>query len=271
MEKENRIPLPERRSESDGPAPTALATSAPDASDRGPAGSDGGLGQDEEGKTGDGPAAGHGGMGPAEARPGLGGAGDRAGGSSGLPRRVRGMNDGPRPPAQVARPALPASFLERVRAAAEAEQRLEERAQERAGQPAEPPTVRSESPRRFVRSRDWMGRNADKADKKERGGGDQPAPGPQGGTAGDQSGTARPATPPIDLWTAHASAGPGQAPAPAASDVLGPDASAGPPGAVGPGASPELPRRKPRVSHRRDPAQPRPAPTASTVGIRARR
>src|ERR1700733_3105194 len=122
MDKENRIPLPRRRSGSDGPAPTALATSAHTASDDGPAGSAPRLGQDEEGKTGDGPGAGHSGMGSAEAGPGLGGAGERAGASSGLPRRVRGMSDGPRPPAQVARPALPASFLERVRAAAEAGQ-----------------------------------------------------------------------------------------------------------------------------------------------------
>ncbi|MGH3119834.1 MAG: hypothetical protein ACRDND_02205, partial [Streptosporangiaceae bacterium] len=86
------------------------------------------------------------------------------------------MSDGPRPPAQVARPALPASFLERVRAAAEAEQHLEERAQERAGQPAEQPAVRPGPPRRpprFVRSRDWMARNTD---KKDRGGGDHPGP-----------------------------------------------------------------------------------------------
>ena len=128
MEKENRIPLPRRRSGSDGP-PSALATSTQAPSDDGPAGSDARLGQDEEGKTGNGLGAEHGGMGSAEARPGLGGAGDRAAVASGLPRRVRGMSDGPRPPAQVARPALPASFLERVRAAAEAEQRLEERAQ----------------------------------------------------------------------------------------------------------------------------------------------
>ena len=119
MEKENRIPLPRRRSGSDGQAPTALATSAQTASDDGAAGGDARPGQDEEGKTGNGPDAGRGGMGSAEARPGLGGAGERAGASSGLPRRVRGMSDGPRPPAQVARPALPASFLERVRAASD--------------------------------------------------------------------------------------------------------------------------------------------------------
>ena len=108
MEKENRIPPPRRRPESDGPAPTALATSAQAAADDGPAGSDARLGQDEEGKTGNGSAAGHGGMGSPEDRPGPGGAGGRVGASSGLPRRVRGMGDGPRPPAQVARPTLPA-------------------------------------------------------------------------------------------------------------------------------------------------------------------
>ena len=135
MEKENRIPLPRRRPGSDGPAPTAITTSAQDASDDGPAASDARLGQEEEGRTGGGRAAGQGGMGSGEARPGLAG----AGASPGLPRRVRGMSDGPRPPAQVARPALPASFLERVRAAAEAEQRLEERAQEPAGSPPSRP------------------------------------------------------------------------------------------------------------------------------------
>jgi hypothetical protein len=43
-----------------------------------------------------------------------------------LPRRVRGTGDGPRPPARVARPVLPESFLERVRAAAEAAKRDED-------------------------------------------------------------------------------------------------------------------------------------------------
>jgi hypothetical protein len=38
-----------------------------------------------------------------------------------LPQRVRGAADSPRPPARVARPKLPESFLERVRAAAAAE------------------------------------------------------------------------------------------------------------------------------------------------------
>ena len=45
-----------------------------------------------------------------------------------LPRRVRGTGDRPRPPARVARPVLPESFLERVRAAAEAARREEEQA-----------------------------------------------------------------------------------------------------------------------------------------------
>ena len=45
-----------------------------------------------------------------------------------LPRRVRGTGDRPRPPARVARPVLPESFLERVRAAAEAARREEEHA-----------------------------------------------------------------------------------------------------------------------------------------------
>ena len=206
-------------------------------------------------------------MGSAEARPGLGGTGDRAAVASGLPRRVRGMSDGPRPPAQVVRPALPASFLERVRAAAEAEQRLEERAQERDRPPAAPPAAAPGPPRRparFVRSREWMARNTD---KKERGGGDQPGPGPQGGAAGDQSGTARPAMAPIDLWTARRGAESDQAGTPAASAVLGTDgASAGLAGAAGPGAPPELPRRKPRVSHRRDPAQAGSEAAVSTVG-----
>ena len=40
----------------------------------------------------------------------------------------RGGYDGPRPPARVARPVLPESFLERVRAAAEAARREEEQA-----------------------------------------------------------------------------------------------------------------------------------------------
>ena len=48
--------------------------------------------------------------------------------SASLPRRVRGTGDRPRPPARVARPVLPESFLERVRAAAEAARREEEHA-----------------------------------------------------------------------------------------------------------------------------------------------
>ena len=276
--------LPRRvRGMSDGPRPPAqVARRALPASflervraayDDGGAGSDARPGQDEEGKTGNGPDAGRGGMGSAEARPGLGGAGERVGASSGLPRRVRGMSDGPRPPAQVARPALPASFLERVRAAAEAEQRLEERAQEHARQPAEPAAAQpgpSRLPARFVRSRDWMARNTD---KKERAGGDQPEPGPQNSTAGDQAGTARPAMASVDLWTARGGAEPDQARTPAASSVLGTDgASAAPPevadptGPAGPGAPPALPRRKPRVSHRRDPAQAGPVAAVSTAG-----
>ena len=49
-------------------------------------------------------------------------------GPDSLPRRVRGVGDRPRPPARVARPVLPESFLERVRAAAEAARREDEQA-----------------------------------------------------------------------------------------------------------------------------------------------
>ena len=42
-----------------------------------------------------------------------------------LPQRVRGAGDGPQPPARVARPKLPPSMLERVRAAAQAEAEAE--------------------------------------------------------------------------------------------------------------------------------------------------
>ena len=41
--------------------------------------------------------------------------------STSLPRRVRGMSDGPRPPVRVARPALSPALLERVRAAVQAD------------------------------------------------------------------------------------------------------------------------------------------------------
>jgi hypothetical protein len=41
--------------------------------------------------------------------------------STSLPRRVRGTSDGPRPPARLARPVLPPSLLERVRAAVQAD------------------------------------------------------------------------------------------------------------------------------------------------------
>jgi hypothetical protein len=188
MEKENRIPPSRRRpGGSDGPAPTALATQGESASDD-PAGGDAGSGQDEEGLAGGRPGAKQGGLGPAEAVPGPRAPQGQRVASSPLPQRVRGMSDGPRPPAQVARPVLPPSFLERVRAAAEAEQRLEQRAQDEARHPTEPepPAARPAEPRRpprFVRSRDWMARSGD---KKERARGDQAGPGPQRGTAGDQ-------------------------------------------------------------------------------------
>ena len=294
MEKENRIPLPRRRPGSDGPAPRQLPrrrrtrpTMVPQLAT---------PGSDRKRKDGPeaGRAAGQGGMGSGEARPGLAG----AGASPGLPRRVRGMSDGPRPPAQVARPALPASFLERVRAAAEAEQRLEERAQEPAGQPAEPPAARPGPPRRpprFVRSRDWMGRNTD---KKDRARGDQPGPGPQGRTAGDQAGTAGPAMASTDLWTPRGGAEPDQARRPNGSGVVGrdgagagaagtaepaspagaqPDSPAGgrpgspaelprrKPACAQPGPPAELPRRKPAASHRRDPAQAEPVAVVSAL------
>jgi len=193
MEKENGVPLPRRRpAGSDGPAPTALATQGESASDD-PAGGDTGAGRDEEELAGGRPGAKRGGIAPAEAVPGPREPQGRPVASSALPQRVRGMSDGPRPPAQVARPVLPPSFLERVRAAAEAEQRLEQRAQEEARQPAEPepPAARPPEPRRpprFVRSRDWMARGGD---KKERARGDQAGPGPQRGTAGDQLRPAR--------------------------------------------------------------------------------
>jgi hypothetical protein len=193
MEKENGVPLPRRRpAGSDGPAPTALATQGESAADD-PAGGDDGAGQDEEELAGGRPGAKRAGIAPAEAVPGPRVPQGRPVASSALPQRVRGMSDGPRPPAQVARPVLPPSFLERVRAAAEAEQRLEQRAQEETRQPAEPepPAARPAEPRRpsrFVRSRDWMARSGE---KKERARGDQAGPGPQRGTAGDQLRPAR--------------------------------------------------------------------------------
>jgi hypothetical protein len=193
MEKENGIPPSRRRpAGSDGPAPTALATQGESASDD-PAGGDSGAGQDEEELAGGRPGAKRAGIAPADAVPGPRAPQGRPVASSALPQRVRGMSDGPRPPAQVARPVLPPSFLERVRAAAEAEQRLEQRAQEEARQPAEPapPAARPAEPRRpprFVRSRDWMARGGD---KKERARDDQAGPGPQRGTAGDQLRPAR--------------------------------------------------------------------------------
>ena len=57
--------------------------------------------------------------------------------SNGLPRRVRGMSDGPQPPARVARPVLSQSLLERVRAAvqADAEAEAEDHPQEPAAIP----------------------------------------------------------------------------------------------------------------------------------------
>ena len=68
------------------------------------------------------------------------------------------MSDGPRPPAHVARPVLPASFLERVRAAAQAEQRLEQAAEEHAARPEKATRAApgQHRPPRLVRQRDWV-------------------------------------------------------------------------------------------------------------------
>ena len=257
MEKEDRIPLPRRRpAGSDGTAPTALATSAGAASDDGPAVGDAKPGQDEAGL-----GAGHGGLGSEDAGPGQGGAEDGPGSGSVLPRRVRGMSDGPRPPARVARPVMSASFLERVRAAAEAEQRLEQRAAEPAGPPAEPPSARPGSarrPPRFVRSRDWKSRNPD---KKDRGGGHQPGPVPQARTAGEPSGQA---VAPGDLWAARSDAVPVQDRTPPP-DALGQAGAGGrAAGAEEPGSPSELPRRKAGASHRRSPERGRPGSGATS-------
>ena len=73
----------------------------------------------------------------------------------------------------------------------------------------------------------------------------------------DQSLTDRQARVSSDLWTAHKGAEPGQAQTPAGPGVLGPDEAAEP------SSPPELPRRKPRVSHRRDPGQAEPVAAAN--------
>jgi hypothetical protein len=130
---------------------------------------------------------------------------------------------------------LPASFLERVRAAAEAERRMEQQAGEQAGpSPESPPEPRPEPPAarpegpgrppRFVRSRDWMARAGE---KKDRGRGDQAGPAQPRPPAGDQPGPAR--------------------------DVM----TKGGPGPAEPGPPPALPRRKMGTSH-----PPRPVPQA---------
>ena len=112
-----------------------------------------------------------------------------------------------------------------------------------------------------------MARNAD---KKDRAGGDQPRPEAPGKAAGDQSGTARQAGASSDLWTAHGGAEPGEARTPAGPGVLGTDgAGAGTDGAAEPGSPPELPRRKPRVSHRRDPGQGKPVGAANAGRLTA--
>ena len=176
-------------------------------------------------------------MGPRTAAPGLAGTEAQPGEPPALPRRVRGMSDGPRPPVQVARPVLPPSFLERVRAAAEAEQLLEQHTQEQTEKPAEArpeaAMVRLPEPRRpprFVRSRDWMTRNADKnADKKGQSRVNQTGPEERRRAPGDQP----------------SSAGDGAA-----------DGRREPPAA---GSPPALPRRKVGESHGpRPPAHVRP-------------
>ena len=111
--------------------------------------------------------------------------------TSGLPRRVRGMSDGPRPPAQVARPVLPPSFLERVRAAAEAEQRLEQGAEElpARGDQATRSAPGKQQPPRLVRRRDWMARSGNNEGPGHPG----PEQAGEGQTGTGQAGEARPA------------------------------------------------------------------------------
>ena len=100
MGKASKVPPLPRRAPQAAEGLTALAESSPDS---GHEGADGPTGQ----RAGQ-PA-------PFEA-------------PASLPRRLRGTGDRPRPPARVARPVLPESFLERVRAAAEAARREEEQA-----------------------------------------------------------------------------------------------------------------------------------------------
>lgn len=64
-----------------------------------------------------------------------------------LPRRVRGGSGGPHPPARVARPVLPESFLERVRTAAQAEAaKLEHEEPSSPDPPPNRPPASTESP-----------------------------------------------------------------------------------------------------------------------------
>ncbi len=146
---------------------------------------------------------------------------------------------------------------------------MAERTQEGGEPPADPATgqpAESRRPTRFVRSRDWMARNAD---KKDRTGGDQPRPEAPDKAAGEQSVTARKARASSDLWATHEGPEPGQARTPAGPGVLGPDvAGAGTDGAAA-GSPPELPRRKPRVSHRRDPGQAKPVAAADAGRLTA--
>ena len=188
---------------------------AESAFDGSPADRDAGPGPEEPGLSWGGPGA-------EDSSRGLGEDRDPVG--SALPQRVRGMSDGPRPPAQVARPVLPPSFLERVRAAAEAEQRLLERAQERADPPAQTSygaTRGTASPATFLSgaATGWPGTRTRRTGPEAISRGRRPTR----EAAGDQSLTDRQARVSSDLWTAHKGAEPGQAQTPAGPGVLGPD------------------------------------------------
>jgi len=211
---------------------------------------------------------GHSGMGcQQEARPGLEGPGTGDASIVRLPRRVRGMSDGPRH-RRPRSPGRPCRLPSWSGCAPRGGGKNPTRRRARNG-PADPPSAPAapgpRSPAGPLRPEpaDWMARKrGTKGAARRR----SARTGPQGGCAGDPSGTARPAMDSQSTSDRHGWPEPGQS-----RDAALPRASGhrrrqrGPAGARGPGAPPELLVGS-RVRHRRDPAQARARGAVSTTG-----
>ena len=164
--------------------------------------------------------------------------------STSLPRRVRGGNDSPRPPARVARPAMSASFLERVRAAIQADADADDH-----GQEARPILL----PRR---------------DRGEAGGPQPPAGQAQPVAGPETSSPGEPITEPIPVITAPVNT-PAGAPAAAAAAASRESAAPAKPETAGAPAQPEAVTAPPRPKAVKAPPKPKAVKTPKSKAAKA--